>query len=465
MVSGATGYTVRRSLRSGGPYGILATGVAVLNFNDTNVQNGITYYYVVNVEWTTLLSVDSNEAGVISSDRVSLQVPVELIDRGLLSNMTNTTFQRSKTSLDTHFYDGALIYTWQIVAQNFDSSPVQVHLVNSALSVVGTISIPSGTSALTRLVSTFTPTVGEGVYQIRIDGTTNTGDVLVNSARLLITQTNATKTRIYIPLLASAMPASEFDLDGFIEETNAQTYQELPSAGMYRRNTTVLSALKDFNAWEFETITAVTGATTRGSVALINQNTNQNVSRTQGLFSSTSMQLIRSPFDEGVTNFSSVNENHYYQPSVRCEFNCTTGKVRIYKSGLWVNLESLTQAEIYFRTSLGSRNLGLQIDTSERTSIDSTLFRNPVAFFQTVGSVASASTSQVTLLSHGTQESGTIGTSDAALPLDIMSLGKIQARTSLIVLSPTGTTYILKIDPGAAQFKAVDTSLVIRIKK
>jgi hypothetical protein len=48
---GAIGYRVRRATRSGGPYGTIAsvttTYLATMKWNDTNVTNGTTYFYVV----------------------------------------------------------------------------------------------------------------------------------------------------------------------------------------------------------------------------------------------------------------------------------------------------------------------------------------------------------------------------------------------------------------------------------
>ena len=59
---GATGYDVKRSLVSGGPYDVVAANVKGTTYTDTAVTNGTTYYYVVSAKNSLGVSGDSNEA-------------------------------------------------------------------------------------------------------------------------------------------------------------------------------------------------------------------------------------------------------------------------------------------------------------------------------------------------------------------------------------------------------------------
>lgn len=59
--SGATSYTVKRAVVSGGPYGIVASGLTATSYNDTSVSNGTTYFYVVTASNAAGESANSNE--------------------------------------------------------------------------------------------------------------------------------------------------------------------------------------------------------------------------------------------------------------------------------------------------------------------------------------------------------------------------------------------------------------------
>ncbi|WP_231506218.1 S-layer homology domain-containing protein [Paenibacillus sp. UNC451MF] len=61
-VAGATYYTVKRSLTSGGAYTTVASNLATNSYLDTNLTNGPTYYYVVTASNAGGESASSNEA-------------------------------------------------------------------------------------------------------------------------------------------------------------------------------------------------------------------------------------------------------------------------------------------------------------------------------------------------------------------------------------------------------------------
>jgi hypothetical protein len=61
--AGATGYNVKRSSASGGPFAVIGTTAGTASYPDSTATNGITYYYVVSANNTAGESADSNQAG------------------------------------------------------------------------------------------------------------------------------------------------------------------------------------------------------------------------------------------------------------------------------------------------------------------------------------------------------------------------------------------------------------------
>lgn len=61
-VPSASGYALKRSLLTGGPYAPVTTVSGVTTFADATVSNGMTYYYIVTAQIGSLESGASNEA-------------------------------------------------------------------------------------------------------------------------------------------------------------------------------------------------------------------------------------------------------------------------------------------------------------------------------------------------------------------------------------------------------------------
>lgn len=74
IVTGATGYSVRRSKFAGGPYSLIASNVSTNGYVDTNVTNGTPYYYVVSSVDADSESSNSNE---VSATPVDEPIPDE----------------------------------------------------------------------------------------------------------------------------------------------------------------------------------------------------------------------------------------------------------------------------------------------------------------------------------------------------------------------------------------------------
>jgi hypothetical protein len=105
VVTGATGYIVKRSTTVGGPYLTIATNVTGTSYIDNTVTNGTTYYYVVTaVDGSSNESANSNEA----SATPIVSAPINLIaiagnsqvtlSWGSVSTATGYNVKRSTTA-------------------------------------------------------------------------------------------------------------------------------------------------------------------------------------------------------------------------------------------------------------------------------------------------------------------------------------------------------------------------------
>jgi hypothetical protein len=81
IASNATSYSIWRSLTNGGPYAMIASNVTTLIYNDSNLNNGTTYYYVV---------TSANGAGE-SADSVQADASPKVISSNIAFTSGNIT--------------------------------------------------------------------------------------------------------------------------------------------------------------------------------------------------------------------------------------------------------------------------------------------------------------------------------------------------------------------------------------
>src|SRR6185369_13374680 len=92
--AGASSYKVKRSSTSGGPYTTIAGAVAVTNYTDTTVMNGIVYYYVVSAIKTGIETCNSDETNAIPSS--ALPSPWTTRDIGQVGGIGGVSYVSNK---------------------------------------------------------------------------------------------------------------------------------------------------------------------------------------------------------------------------------------------------------------------------------------------------------------------------------------------------------------------------------
>ena len=281
VMAGVSSYNVRRSKVSGGPYGTI-TNVGTNSYTDTNVDASETYYYVIEGVYASgNVSQLSTEDSVTRSGYINLQVPIELTDIKMSSQSAGSVaFNRSMTSFNTNNYDGVTSYELEVVAANFDGVARNVSLKDSSDVVVGFVSVPGNTFNPTRIKATITPTAGLETYRLELDQTNADGELNVFAAKLLVNQTNATKTRIYFPLISSDESPNNQDDSIAAYTTNSETYDNYEYAVLFERRADKMSKIADYNGWELEAVVSTTG-TSSGIFGLENTSSGQIVDMTR----------------------------------------------------------------------------------------------------------------------------------------------------------------------------------------
>lgn len=444
-VGGASSYSVYRSVSSGGPYGLIASGLAGLTYTDSTATAGSTYYYVVSAVGSNgAPSAYSNQASAVSSAALNLQVPIEMVDSPIGSNTTATTFARTQTSLDPTAYDGTVSYEFEVVAANAGVSSAQVKLVDPSNVTYATVTVPAGTTTPTRLRVSMTPNASRTIYRVQTPAVATVNDVTVTTARMIVTQVGATKTKLYIPLVSMNGIAVANDATA-AATVNATTYASLVASAMYKRQTTKLAQLNDYNAWELEAVAAANGGAT-GAIALVDTTTGSavKVDDTETLVTQSTPTLFSVPIDDGVNNFASANENDTYEISARCYQTCSGGSVGLYHAGLWVSLNNISKVQVYMRVALGADMIMSPTPLIEaRTLWDSSKFSNPTTYFQSSG--ASPTTGYIEL----NKSSLETGSSDLTFVSGsgIYFSGTTKTLTRQTVTVTTGSRLAPDVDP------------------
>jgi len=161
----ATGYNVRRSTASGGPYAVIATNVAVTSYTDSGLTNGTTYYYVVSAVNLAGESANSVQVyampgaldrtiWVASSSTAGNDLPGNALDGNLTTRWSTGTSQVNGQWFQVDLGSTGTFY--KIVLNAINSANdyprgFQVYVSNDGVNWGGSIATGTGSAGVTTI--------------------------------------------------------------------------------------------------------------------------------------------------------------------------------------------------------------------------------------------------------------------------------------------------------------------------
>jgi hypothetical protein len=405
---------------------------------------------------------------------INLEVPIDMIGKALSSGTAMMTFSRTRTSLDTTAYIAETNeYFFEVIATNTNTTnSYQVSLYNNAtlLAVGSTITIPANTTTPRRFRVQFTPTAGANDYRIRLAATAIANQLTVYSAKMIVKQTAAVATRLYIPLVGHTNTGAintDANDDATAIVTSVGTGSPTPNQGLptnrsdyfyhWERNDSYFDRYHGATPWTLETVSSTNANNQAITVTLFNKTTNTAVAGASTANSKTTLDMLQTNFATSATNFTN---GHKFEVRINTTGTQTQRLVRLHKAGLWVNLKYLKKAEVVRRIAMHEATAaGNSTDIVESRFLwTENNWTNPSVHLQVS---ASNSASTVFLMEHSS-DVGNAGAIDIASAIPSASYSTIISGNPSLI---DGKRYFITHDVPSGSGSLGGVSLLIRVNE
>ncbi len=367
---------------------------------------------------------------------INCEITLELGDRGYGSSAAaQTTFLSSQMYLNPAEYDGATYY-FEIVGYNHHATlPYTVDLMEGAnlmASLILAANTPTGASDFIRMRSTsFVPSSGNHVYQLRLPQTAAGNNVIVHAARIVVVQVGATITRLQFPL-ASTSVSSTLDSSGapFHNSTSTSYGQSDPvRCALFLLEKTLMATIAAGTPWSWETV-GFQGLAATASIGLFDATANAQIGTVENGHTTTTASILTSDFADNL--LTDGNELEVRVKSSNGAIGANACAARLY-----VRLTSASKAVIYRRLSTSHASLGSSFECDEaRQLINLAQFSGALAYYEGTGWESVSGTVTQDLLDDGTSESSSgAGSVVSGSPLTFNGSTRIRQRSSALTLT------------------------------
>jgi hypothetical protein len=340
---------------------------------------------------------------------LNLEVPIEMVDYGSEAAVGTGTNNHNRTLifLDPADYDGATYY-FEIVAKNVDSSAKSVYLRRTTNGATNhaTITVPAGTSVFTRyrVALSAAPLAGKNQYLVRLTKTTAVDQLIVSAARVIVQQTNATKTRIQIPLVQKSHNLSQNGA-GRVDTTTSNVYTQGTDNrySLWIKDSSKYADLSGSTPWTLEAVLDNLSSTATTYCALFNHDTGQQVTGAEASLYGDVIKVVDTSFADTAGNFTNGSK---FELKIRS--SVSGQRADLGRASLYVRLTNLSKAEVLYRVSHRNTGTAAEDIVEQRTLLDTSLFTNPEVYFEASGYCLDNG-ERLFLRDHGANVSGTGG--------------------------------------------------------
>jgi hypothetical protein len=380
---------------------------------------------------------------------LDLEVPIEMGMIPCGSQMDGPhEFNRTKVRLNDADYDGDPRWYFEIIAKNADTEDKTITLRTNS-GAKATLTVPAGTTSATRYrTAPFAPDSGWALYYLSLPATASDYQLVVWSRRIIIRQTNATKTRIQIPLFGRPANPHLYNWAIYHEgppvwprvtsNISSGVWEELGHTRRWKKEARKYGDLAPGSCWTFEAMMQVANeGPPANSCSLWNETTNQQVAASAVSNTRSTYTLHYADFPDDATGFI---DGHEF--GVRTKGH-SSNPPRVAGAMLYVRLINLSRAQILYTVGYEDMVYGKAegFNDYSRAFIDVSKYSSPTFYFESFGSNAD-SQDVLFLREDGTHDSGPVGTDVAGSGINFSSNQMVRMRTEAITLTGTRNYYV-----------------------
>lgn len=287
---------------------------------------------------------------------VTLEVALEMLGHAIYWTSApggpGSSFYKSAIYLNPDDYDGAA-YSFEITVKNGDAATKDIRLIDTSDSNATLCTITVDASADFKTFRGTFAAGWSGVHVLAIAPSATTVASYLADARILVAQTNATKTRIQIPMLCATLSGGTSGAltdanSSFLENITTATYAQL-SAGNWSIFRKDMSRFADIAsgaaAWSLEVISDSNYATSAKTsmAALVQAGGTTVVTGAEVTTFGMVPTLAVVDFANDAANFSDTTDFEVKHKAVGGNWSY------IWRASLYVRLTSLTRADVWRR--------------------------------------------------------------------------------------------------------------------